>query len=178
VTGAGVRVRDVQARDATNFPLGVRAYLGDRLGFDLAYDPRLFDRDTARQVAARLRLLLTGIATELDLRGDPSGLSAAACDLLQKTLQEALVNIAKHACARRATVCIEVGGDQASIRVADDGVGLPAGVAEAARARHGHLGLRQMRERIEAAGGRLEIVGRPGAGFSIRGEFPLPLDGK
>ena len=100
---------------------------------------------------------LTGIATELDLRGDPSGLSAAACDLLQKTLQEALVNIAKHARARRAAVCIEVGGDQASIRVADDGVGLPAGVAEAARAWHGHLGLRQMRERIEAAvvaGGR------------------------
>src|SRR5207302_39564 len=63
VTGAGVRVRDVQARDATNFPLGVRAYLGDRLGFDLAYDPRLFDRGTAGQVAARLRLLLTGIAT-------------------------------------------------------------------------------------------------------------------
>ena len=121
---------------------------------------------------------LTGIATELDLRGDPSDLSAAACDLLQKTLQEALVNIAKHARARRAAVCIEVGGDQASFRVADDGVGLPTGVAEAARARRGHLGLRQMRERIEAAGGRLEIVGRPGAGVSIRGEFPLPTDGK
>src|SRR3989440_2783811 len=41
---AGVRLREVAARDTTNFPLSLRAYGAQRLGFDLAYDPRLFHR--------------------------------------------------------------------------------------------------------------------------------------
>jgi signal transduction histidine kinase len=118
---------------------------------------------------------LTTTATELELRGDPSALPPAARDVLQKTLQEALVNIAKHARARQAVVRIEVGDHEVSIAVSDDGVGLPAGTDVV---RPGHLGLRQMRERIESAGGRLDIVGRPGAGVSIRGWFPLRPDGK
>jgi signal transduction histidine kinase len=122
---------------------------------------------------------LTTTAAELELRGDPSTLPPAARDVLQKTLQEALVNIAKHARARRAVVRIEVGVDEVSIGVSDDGVGLPASAANAAGAvRPGHLGLRQMRERIEAAGGWLEIIGRQGAGVSIRGAFPLRPDRK
>jgi signal transduction histidine kinase len=121
---------------------------------------------------------LTGTATELELRGDASGLPPAAREVLQKTLQEALVNIAKHARARRAVVRIEVGGHEVAIAVSDDGVGLPTGAADAASARPGHLGLRQMRERIEAAGGWLEIVGPSGAGVSIRGAFPLRPDRK
>jgi signal transduction histidine kinase len=121
---------------------------------------------------------LTGTAAELELRGDPSALPPLARDVLQKTLQEALVNIAKHARARRAVVQIDVVADQVSIAVADDGVGLPTGSADAASTRPGHLGLRQMRERIEGAGGWLEIAGRPGGGVSIRGAFPLRLDGK
>jgi signal transduction histidine kinase len=34
-----------------------------------------------------------------------------------------------------------------------------------------------MRERIEACGGRLEIMGRTGAGVTIRGSFPLRPEG-
>ena len=45
--------------DATNFPLSLRAYLADRLGFDLAYDPALFDAATVERLAADLELLLT-----------------------------------------------------------------------------------------------------------------------
>ena len=121
---------------------------------------------------------LTGTMIQLTLHGDPARLSPASRDVLQKTLQEALVNIAKHARARRAAVHIEIGGDLVSIEVVDDGVGLSAGATEVASAQRGHFGLRQMRERIEAVGGRLEIVGRPGAGVVIRGAFPLRLDGK
>jgi len=120
---------------------------------------------------------LTGMAVPFTLCGDPSCLSPTARDVLQKTLQEALVNIAKHAHAERAAVDIRIEGDDATIEVTDDGVGLSAGGTEAAGAQPGHFGLRQMRERIEGVGGRLEVVGRPGAGVTVRGAFPLRLDG-
>ena len=119
---------------------------------------------------------LTGTVVDLSLRGDPDQLTPVAADVLQKTLQEALVNIAKHARAGRADVRIEIDGDQTSIEIADDGVGLSVGATEVI-ARPGHVGLRCMRERIEACGGRLEIVGRTGAGVTIRGSFPLRPEG-
>ncbi|MFJ5534653.1 non-ribosomal peptide synthase/polyketide synthase [Streptomyces sp. NPDC093261] len=60
--GSGVRLVDVASRDATNYPLVLRAYQGERLGFDLAYDPGLFDPPTVRALADRLCLLLAEIA--------------------------------------------------------------------------------------------------------------------
>ncbi|MEU1423136.1 non-ribosomal peptide synthase/polyketide synthase [Kitasatospora sp. NPDC005751] len=64
--GSGVRLADVSSRDATNFPLVLRAYQGERFGFDLAYDPELFDAGTAHTLADRLCLLLTELAGGLD----------------------------------------------------------------------------------------------------------------
>ncbi|MGH3815010.1 MAG: amino acid adenylation domain-containing protein, partial [Pseudonocardiaceae bacterium] len=61
---AGLRVSDVQARDTTNFPLTLIAYLEEKLGFTLAYDPKLFDAATAERMAEQLRLLLAGIADD------------------------------------------------------------------------------------------------------------------
>ncbi|MEU4445217.1 non-ribosomal peptide synthase/polyketide synthase [Actinosynnema sp. NPDC050801] len=62
----GVRVAEVTARDSTNLPLTLSANLDDRLHLDLAYDPDLFDRDTAQGMVDRLRLLLDAIATDAD----------------------------------------------------------------------------------------------------------------
>ncbi|MEV0691702.1 non-ribosomal peptide synthase/polyketide synthase [Streptomyces sp. NPDC050388] len=60
--GSGVRLTEVTSRDATNYPLVLRAHHGERLGFDLAYDPALFDAATVRSLADRLCLLLTELA--------------------------------------------------------------------------------------------------------------------
>ncbi|WP_225825822.1 non-ribosomal peptide synthase/polyketide synthase [Streptomyces naphthomycinicus] len=64
--GSGIRLADVSARDATNYALVLRAYQGERFGFDLAYDPDLFDAGTVRGVAERLCLLLTELADDPD----------------------------------------------------------------------------------------------------------------
>ncbi|MEV6835685.1 non-ribosomal peptide synthase/polyketide synthase [Streptomyces sp. NPDC051133] len=64
--GSGIRLADVSSRDATNYPLVLRAYQGERLGFDLAYDPKLFDAATVGDLAERLCLLLTGLADDPD----------------------------------------------------------------------------------------------------------------
>ncbi|MEU3522502.1 non-ribosomal peptide synthase/polyketide synthase [Streptomyces sp. NPDC038707] len=63
---AGIRLADVFARDATNYPLVLRAWQGERFGFDLAYDPELFDAPTVRSLAGRLCLLLTELAAGPD----------------------------------------------------------------------------------------------------------------
>ncbi|MDT0454754.1 non-ribosomal peptide synthase/polyketide synthase [Streptomyces sp. DSM 41527] len=76
--GAGIRIRDVRAEDATNFPLCLRAYLADRLGFDLAYDGALFDRTTVERAAAHLETLLTALADGTARRLDDLGLLTAA----------------------------------------------------------------------------------------------------
>ncbi|MYW44258.1 non-ribosomal peptide synthetase, partial [Streptomyces sp. SID161] len=79
----GVRVEEVRADDATTFPWCLRAHLADRLGFDLAYDPALFDPATAERAADRLAALLTTLADGFD--ADLAGLdllTAADRDLL------------------------------------------------------------------------------------------------
>ncbi|MCX2946719.1 non-ribosomal peptide synthase/polyketide synthase [Lentzea sp. NEAU-D7] len=61
---AAPRVVEVTATDTTTLPITLTAHLGDRLSFDLAYDPRLFDAATARRWSERLHVLLSGIATD------------------------------------------------------------------------------------------------------------------
>ncbi len=61
---AGLQVDDVQALDTTNLPLTLSAQLDERLHFDLAYDPRLFDAATAQRMTQWLRMLLLGIADD------------------------------------------------------------------------------------------------------------------
>ncbi len=63
---AGVTLREVTALDATTFPVTLRAYLGEQLGFELATDPALFDPATAEALAARLETLLLGLAEDPD----------------------------------------------------------------------------------------------------------------
>ncbi|SDO60984.1 non-ribosomal peptide synthetase [Lentzea jiangxiensis] len=60
----GVRVLEVEGADTTSFPLALSANLGDRLRLELDYDPRLFDAATVERLAARLAVVLEGIATD------------------------------------------------------------------------------------------------------------------
>ena len=68
VLAAGLRVREVRARETTNFPLSARAHLDDRLHVHIAYDPTLFDRSTVDRMATHLTALLNGIAAGPDDR--------------------------------------------------------------------------------------------------------------
>src|SRR5260370_35424946 len=64
VDEAGIRVRDVQGVDTTNFPLTLSAYLDDRLRFDLEYDRKLFEPATIERMAGHLTRVLEGIADD------------------------------------------------------------------------------------------------------------------
>ena len=78
---------------------------------------------------------------------------------LFRIVQEALTNIERHAQAHK--VLITLSGSAAWIRltVVDDGIGF--NVAQVER-RHSGIGLRNIRERVEHFGGRLELSSMPG----------------
>src|SRR2546425_989524 len=107
----------------------------------------------------------TGIAVALrDGKDAAAGLRPEAAVALFRIAQEALNHVAKHAGARQ--VRIEVAGEveEIVIRVADD----RAGFDPAAAARGKRWGMKTMRERAEAAGGRLEVDSAPGEGTVVR----------
>ncbi|NUT47412.1 MAG: AMP-binding protein, partial [Saccharothrix sp.] len=62
----GVRVRDVDAEEGTNFALTLVAHLTDRLAARLLYDTELFDETTAQRLATHLAVLLRGVAQDAD----------------------------------------------------------------------------------------------------------------
>ena len=81
---------------------------------------------------------------------------------LFRIAQEALNNVAKHAGAKRVRMSLSVRGLDAVISIIDDGCGFDVGAARPDR-----WGMRTMRERAEAAGGRIDIFSAAGKGTSV-----------
>jgi signal transduction histidine kinase len=79
-------------------------------------------------------------------------------------VSEGLVNVAKHARARSASVAVAQEDGQVVVEVADDGVG----GADTERG----SGLRGLADRVEALGGRLRVWTPPGRGTRVRAEMP------
>ena len=90
---------------------------------------------------------------------------------LWRVAEEALSNALRHSGASAVTVLLEVDGPGGAtvLSVADDGVGFDPDARSIAARR---LGLVSMRERMEAAGGTLEIASAPGRGTTVRASVP------
>ncbi len=94
-------------------------------------------------------------------------LSVAHKEALYRVAQEALNNVVKHADAARVDVSLATVEGDVLLEISDDGVGFdPQGDYP------GHLGLQSMGERMEAAGGRLQVESHPAKGTLIRARMP------
>jgi signal transduction histidine kinase len=82
------------------------------------------------------------------------------------TIAEALANTLKHGRADRLDVELRENGDRLTVRVCDDGDGFDAATARG-------TGLANLRDRVAAVGGVLQIDTSPGAGTAVMAEFPL-----
>jgi signal transduction histidine kinase len=80
---------------------------------------------------------------------------------------EALTNVVKHSGATQSEVALSSADDCLRIDVNDDGAGLR-------RLNGDGMGLTNIRDRVEALGGHLEIDSRPGVGTRLRAELPVP----
>lgn len=88
--------------------------------------------------------------------------------VLYRIAREALANAWKHARAERITVTLASAEDGYSLEVADDGRGFDPSVLSGS----GHIGLAEMRERAEVAGGWCRIDSAPGRGTTVRAWVP------
>lgn len=90
-----------------------------------------------------------------------------------RIVQEALTNAAKHAQATAVNVRSEIVDDGLQIIIQDNGKGFDPNALEMPPDDGGtRLGLRQMRERLDAIHGRLTVISAPGAGTEVRVWLP------
>ena len=100
-----------------------------------------------------------GTAFELQVEGEPAGLPDEIRTTLFRVSQEALTNVRKHAAARRVRVRLESDEEGLRLAIEDDGRGFDID-AVAQHPRRG-IGLRNMRERLLAIGGSLDVTSLP-----------------
>lgn len=113
----------------------------------------------------------TGIAAQVEGVELTPRLPAAVETALFRIAQEALTNVAKHAQAKQVTLTLEALDELARLIIADDGIGFfPTDPYRSGE--HRGLGLDSLRERAEAAGGRLAVESAPGQGTRVIVEVP------
>lgn len=108
----------------------------------------------------------TGIDFALTLPTVFPSLDETAALTLYRVVQEALTNVVRHSGARHCQVGIAAVDAEILAKIEDDGAGLP----DAGAARRG--GLLGMAERLEMAGGELQLGQRPGGGMHLMARLP------
>lgn len=107
-----------------------------------------------------------GLDVSLEIEGDLGTLTAAAGLTVYRIVQEALTNVARHTPSARGVIRLQALPDQTKLTIEDDGGG------KAARGGDGTgVGVINMRERAEAAGGRLR-AGPTSAGWQVEAVLP------
>ncbi len=101
------------------------------------------------------------IATEVRIR-DERTLPVEVEQALFRIAQEALSNIARHSQATHVEIQLDWNDEEVSMTISDNGIGFDVSAAEGKG-----VGLRSMRERIEALGGSLSLESKPGDGTRL-----------
>jgi PAS domain S-box-containing protein len=125
--------------------------------------------ESALETLVRRQASLTGMRFEFTDDGRPKPLEQDQANLLLAATRELLNNAIRHSRAGRCRVLLSRDEEQARVAVEDDGVGFDP------RARQPRFGLELIRERLEAAGGTLEIASAPGRGTKIALRVPLAV---
>jgi PAS domain S-box-containing protein len=98
--------------------------------------------------------------------------------LLFRFVRELMMNVVKHAQARRARVIISRAGEEVNIKVEDDGVGFGPKAQYQTISSNGGFGLFSIRERLHYLGGRLEVESTDIEGTRVTLMVPLKHDRK
>jgi two-component system NarL family sensor kinase len=118
----------------------------------------------------------SGVRMAIECHQWPTMLPLDWTSALYLTVREALTNVEKHAHASEVTVLLRASNDHLQIVIADNGVGISLDDLDldyAAKSGTG-FGLRGMRERVVALGGRLSLISAPGGGVRLEIRLPHP----
>jgi PAS domain S-box-containing protein len=113
---------------------------------------------------------LTGINSHFT--GELAGRLPSELELICfRMVQEALTNVARHAGAENATVSLIQRDDEIQLMVKDDGSGFDVQAARESALEGKSLGLLGMEERVQLAGGTIDISSKLGEGTVIQVNF-------
>lgn len=147
------RIQDT-VLDVRRIVEGLRPAILDDLGLE----------EALRQLAARFsRAGAPAVAVDV---GPLPGLPAAVEVGAYRIVQESVTNAVRHSGADRVQVGLRIGAGCLELSVSDDGTGHLEPRADG-------VGLGSMRERAEEIGGRLEVLGEPGRGTTVRAWLPV-----
>jgi signal transduction histidine kinase len=108
----------------------------------------------------------------VDVTGDLATVPAAVGTAAYRIVQEAVTNVVRHSGATRARIRLAVGPDELAVSVIDNGRG-PGDVDATSTDHQGGTGLRGMRERASALGGRVDLSSAAGGGARLHATLPL-----
>ena len=107
-----------------------------------------------------------GVPVELTTTGTARPMHPEVEVALLRTAQEALANVAKHACASRVGLTLSYMEDLVTLDVRDDGVGFDPGVGSDG------FGLLTMRQRVSRLSGELGVESELGGGTAVSASVP------
>lgn len=122
---------------------------------------------------AQEHLQRRGVETSVEVNGHQRRLPEAVEAVAFRVIQEAVVNIQRHARAASAHLALTFGPDALEILVLDDGQGFDPDQVRVRPGQSRGLGLLGMRERLALVHGTLAIASRPGQGTTVRAHIPL-----
>ena len=128
------------------------------------------DGDTLRNEVVDIAASLTpslGFEPSVSFHGPvETAIPARVHDHVRAVVREGLANVARHADATAATVTVTVADDLVTVRVSDDGVGVPIILER-------RSGLGNLADRALDVGGQCEWSGLPEGGTALRWTAPL-----
>jgi signal transduction histidine kinase len=125
----------------------------------------LDDLGLAAALRAYVRRIMRETELAVDLGVDDLPVPSAIATTCFRIVQEAVLNIVRHARAHRVAIEVRTTTGALTLTVRDDGIGFDP-------ARPG-LGIVGMTERAALAGGEIAIASSPGAGTTIRARLPI-----
>ena len=147
---------------------GLRRVLADLRDFAQGIHPSVL---SDRGLLVAIETLAGRHPVPVTIRADASLRALRLSDELEGaayfTIAEALANTLKHSSADRLDVELRVNADRLVVRVSDNGDGFDVAAARG-------TGLANLRDRVAAVGGSLQIDTSPGAGTTVTAQFPLP----
>jgi two-component system, NarL family, sensor kinase len=160
-TAAGLDRLSADARacadEIRNLANELRPSILDDFGFVEAMRESVAALEAGGEMTVRLRVELSRRITRPEVNV-----------MLFRILQEAILNVRKHAAARAVSVdLVDDAGGGVRLSLRDDGRGFDPGAPA-----RGHLGLLTMRERAEACGARLRLRSEPGRGSQVEVVVP------
>ena len=129
------------------------------------HPPVLSDRGLVEAIETRADRMPVPVATRADPELRERRFAADVEAAAYYVVCEALTNVVKHADASTAAVELSTADGRLTVLVRDDGSG--------AVADGGGHGLTNLRDRVEALGGRLRVEGSAGSGSAVAAELPV-----